>query len=409
MIKKIKKLYKEIFYKLEIVEVFEISEKKVKEQAVYNIEIEDNHNYFANNLLVSNCHSLQKDTSARTKNTVEIIDKNIALKKLWLLTGTPISNRPYNFFNLLKLIKHPLGKNWIKYVEEYCDGKKDEFGQWIVTGSSNLEELHLKTKDSILRRLKVDYLKDLPSKERQAVFLHLENKKGYKQTIKDYESKKINSLIEEFGDSSLFDQFNANEMTKLMLWRQFCALEKVRDGSLIELINNQIEAGNKIIVFTNFTSVVDAVYETFTSTVCRKIDGRIPDPKERLRIIDEFNSNDALKVIVINLKAGGTGLNIQSANVVIVNDMSWVPTEMWQAEDRAWRLGQKRTVTVFYLVYLKTVETLLFDIIDKKAKSISTIIEGKEKDYFENETKKEDIDTQRRNTLRLILSQLDKA
>jgi len=360
-------------------------------------------------IIIDEAHNIKNQKAARTQNVVKVIDENDALKKLWLLTGTPISNRPYDFYNLLKLIKHPIAKNWKKYVEDYCAGYQDEiFGQWIINGSSNLEDLHNKTKDSILRRLKIDFLADLPSKSRQAVFLKLNNKRGYSKVIKDYKEQKIEELIEEFGDNKLLAQFDVNEMTKLMLWRQFCALEKIRDGSLLEIINSNIEEGNKIIVFTNFTSVVDAVYETLGPSICRFIDGRISDAKERLNIIDEFNANDDLKVCVLNLKAGGTGLNIQSANVVIINDMSWVPAEMWQAEDRAWRIGQKREVTVFYLVYLKTVETLLFDIIDKKAKAISTIIEGREKDYFENETKKEDMLLQKQSVLRQILSQIDK-
>jgi SWI/SNF-related matrix-associated actin-dependent regulator 1 of chromatin subfamily A len=330
-------------------------------------------------------HLLINTKSARTKNFAGIV-KEKSIKKVWLLTGTPITNRPYNYFNLLKLIKHPLTKNWKTFVERYCNGHKDYFGKWVVDGSSNEQELYEKTKDSVLRRLKKDHVKDLPNKDRQPIFLNMDNWKGYNQVIKDYEQKKTEELIESFGSmSDLIDEgIEVNSMTKLILWRQFCALEKIRDGSLIELINNQIDQGNKIVVFTNFTSVVDAVYDHFGSGVARMIDGRVGDPQKRLDIVDEFNNTPSLKVLVLNLQVGGTGLNIQSANVAIINDMYWVPGTMLQAEDRLWRIGQEREVLILYPVYEKTVETIMYDVINKKMKTISSIVEGKKESYFES-------------------------
>lgn len=357
-------------------------------------------------VIADEAHCLISTKTKRSQNFEEL-SRHKSIKKLWLLTGTPITNRPLNYFNLLKLIKHPLSKNWVKFVENYCAGYKDYFGKWITDGSSNEQELHDKTKSVVLRRLKKDHVKELPNKDRQPIFLQMGNWKGYHQTINDYENKKEKELYDSFGGSmpELLEEGKiSTPMTKLILWRQFCALEKIRDGSLVELITNQIDQGNKVVVFTNFTSVVDAVYNHFGESICQMIDGRISDPLKRLQIVEEFNINPFLKCLVLNMQVGSVGLNIQSANVAIINDMYWVPGIMLQAEDRLWRIGQEREVTILYPIYEGTVEVIVFNVIDAKMKIISSIVEGKEESYFG--TPETDKENSRKSILSDIFAQL---
>ncbi len=188
-----------------------------------------------------------------------------------------------------------------------------------------------------------------------------------------------------------------------MLQRQFCALEKIRDGSLTEIVEDYIETDdtNKIIVFTNFTKVIDTIKEEF-GDMCLTLDGRILDPKKRQEIVDQFNSDPTKKVFAINMKVGGTGYNIQAANKVIVNDMDWVPSSMLQAEDRAWRIGQLRDVEIIYLLYGDTVEVNLYLTIEQKMKIISTIIEGKSEKYFHDSAFELDEKTEKEERLDLI-------
>lgn len=402
MLNKLRNFYNNIRYKKVEYKIIDIEEKKIERQSVYNIEVEDNHNYFANDMLVSNCHLLKSSKTERSKNFNEII-KNT--EKVWLLTGTPMTNRPIDYYNLLKIIKHPLSKNWVNYIEKYCDGKKI-FGHWESKGASNLEELYNKTKDSVLRRLKKDVLKDLPNKDRTPVFLHLENKREYENVIKNYKTIKTEELKEEFSDFFEEDDFEVSEMTKFILWRQYCALKKIEDGSLIDLINSQIDSDNKIVVFTNFTKVVDTVYEKLGNEKCRFIDGRISDSKKRLDIVKEFNENKDLKVLVCNLKVGSVGLNIQSANVAIINDMDWVPSTMLQAEDRLWRIGQLFNVSILYLIYKGTVEEIVFNVVNKKMKNISEAIEGKVESYFFSDKNDEENIEKTKKTKKSILFEI---
>ena len=361
-------------------------------------------------LILDEAHKVRNPKTQRTKFIMDFISC-LPIVKIWLLTGTPIDNRPIDYFNLLKMIKHPIAKNWKNYVERYCDATIDKWGRWQVKGASNLEELHKLTQDTFLRRLKSNAGIELPDKFRKPIFLELKNRKGYNQVIEDFKNKKYDKLVDELGYDGEVDDIQVEEMTRLLLHRQFCAMEKINDGSLIDLVDNIIEESetNKVIVFTNFRKVIDAIYEHYGPDICSFIDGRILDPKKRLEIMDDFNDNPSKQVIAINIMAGGTGLNGQGANYVIVNDMEWRPTSMLQAEDRAYRIGQKRDVNVYYPIYDDTVEQILYDTIEKKMQIISTVVEGKEAQYFEDtivEDKKEQSKEEKESLIKAILAQI---
>ena len=359
-------------------------------------------------LILDEAHKVRNPKAGRSVIVTEYIKCKTPLK-IWLLTGTPIDNRPIDYFHLLKLIKHPLSKNWKNYVERYCDGRIDGWGRWQTDGHSNLEELHALTQDIFLRRLKTNAGIEMPQKMRRALFLELKNVDGYKQSIELGRQKRFEKLVDEVGFDGDVSDVNLEEMTMLMLHRQFCAIEKVNDGSLNEVIDSMLDENpdNKIIVFTNFRAVVDSVYDHIGADKCIFIDGRILDPQKRILLVDQFNENPDIKVLVCNLKVGGTGLNIQSANKVIVNDMDWVPSNMIQAEDRAYRIGQKRDVEVVYLVYDKTVEVALYNTIEEKMRVISTIIEGKEAEYFEGSVAAPDTSAEdKKAIIKAILAQM---
>ena len=337
-------------------------------------------------VIIDECHKLRNIKTNRFQLLNKVfVDTKKDIKKMWLLTGTPISNRPYDFYNLLKLCKHKISDNWKTYVEKYCNGYIDVVGRWDIKGASNLEELHEKTKDIIIRRKKTEILENFPNKYRRSILLKLPSFHAYNQTIKDYRKGKVKILESEGIDT---DNFKVNSLTKLVLWRQFCALEKLKDGSLLDLIENEIDKGNKIIVATNFTAVVDFLHDKLGSKLSCILDGRIKDPAERLRIVEDFNRDDDKKVFIGNMKVVSVGYNITSANCVIVNDMSWNPDDMEQTEDRSWRMGQERDVDVIYPLYYDTVEEDLYQMIVNKSKITSTIIDGKEKGYFEGEEEK---------------------
>jgi SWI/SNF-related matrix-associated actin-dependent regulator 1 of chromatin subfamily A len=152
--------------------------------------------------------------------------------------------------------------------------------------------------------------------------------------------------------------------------RKVIANEKTKQT--IEFAENIIEQGKKVIIFTNFTDTLQTIYQHFGKQAVY-LDGSCSKP-HRQNAVDEFQENDKIKVFVGNLKAAGVGLTLTAAEVVIMNDLSFVPSEHAQAEDRAYRYGQKSNVLVYYPLYENTIEGAVYDILNRKKEIIRTVM-----------------------------------
>ena len=316
-------------------------------------------------IVMDEAHYIQNVKAARTKIANNIVKK---VGKVWLLTGTPMTSRPMNYYNLLDLVESPVAENWMAYAIRYCAGYQFSVGSkkvWNVTGSSNLEELRDRTKPQVLRRLKEDIL-DLPEKIITPVHLRLKSRE-YEKLMGEYydwynSSEESNSLTIQFS--------------KLMMVRQVIAESKIKDT--IELAQNIIDQGKKVIIFTNFTDTLNKLTDAFPK-VSVKLDGKMSKP-QRQHSVDEFQNNDKIKVFVGNLKAAGVGITLTAAEAVIMNDLSFVPSDHSQAEDRAYRYGQKFSVSVYYPIFENTIEGIIYDILNKKKNIFETVMgdnEGK--------------------------------
>ena len=302
-------------------------------------------------MVIDEAHYIQNKQAQRTK-LINDFAKNI--ERLWLLTGTPITSRPINYFNLLNLIESPVALNWMAYVKRYCNGYQFKAGRrkvWNVSGASNLEELRDRTAPLVLRRLKENVL-DLPDKIITPVYLRLKSKE-YESLMGDYYA-----WYDKGGEAnSMTLQF-----TKLTQVRQCISQEKV--SSTIELCENIIEQGKKVIVFTNFTRSLEMILEHFGKKAVR-LDGSMSQ-KDRQVSVDRFQNDENVMVFVGNIKAAGTGLTLTAGEAVVMNDLSFLPSDHSQAEDRAYRFGQKNNVLVYYPIYENTIEGIIYDILKKK-------------------------------------------
>ena len=311
-------------------------------------------------VIIDEAHYIQNKTAQRTKLINDFVK---GVDRLWLLTGTPMTSRPMNYYNLLELIESPVAANWMAYVIRYCEGYQFKVGNrkvWNVMGASNLEELRDRTSRQVLRRLKTDVL-DLPDKIITPVYLRLKSKE-YEELMGEYFEWYEKNPDES---SSLTVQF-----TKLTKVRQIIANEKIR--STIELVENILEQDKKVIVFTNFTDSLNKIYEHFGKKAVY-LDGSC-SPAKRQNAVDEFQNNDKIKVFVGNLKAAGVGITLTSAEAVIMNDLSFVPSDHAQAEDRSYRYGQKSNVSVYYPIFENTIEGVIYDILNKKKNIFETVM-----------------------------------
>ena len=311
-------------------------------------------------IVADEAHYIQNTQAARTKIANDIINK---VGKVWLLTGTPMTSRPMNYYNLLNLVESPVAFNWMGYVRRYCNGYQFTVGRkkiWNVQGASNLEELRDRIKPQVLRRLKEDIL-DLPDKIITPIYLKLKSR--------DYEE-----LMGEYY--RWFDQSNESgsltvQFSKLMKVRQVIAEEKIKNTC--EIAENIVEQGKKVIIFTNFTDTLNQITEHFGKTAV-KLDGSM-SKQERQRAVDSFQEDEKIQVFVGNIKAAGVGITLTAAEAVIMNDLSFVPSDHSQAEDRAYRYGQKNNVLVYYPIFENTIESIIYDILQNK-KNIFEIVMG---------------------------------
>ena len=321
--------------------------------------------------IVDEAHYISNSQAQRTKLLNDILAK---IPKVWLLTGTPMTSRPINYFNLLKIVNSPLTLNWKSYVLRYCKGYQFRVGGrkiWNTSGASNLDELREQTKAVVLRRMKTDIL-DLPEKIISPIWLELKNS-FYDDELTEFlriskENRKKESLTVT--------------LNRLMKLRQLIAIEKV--DHTCELIDKVLEQGRKVIVFTNFTMSLDMIYEKYGKKAV-VLDGRMSKDR-RQQSVDRFQNEDKVKVFIGNIKAAGVGITLTAADTVIFNDLSFVHADHSQAEDRAYRYGQKNSVLVYYPVFENTIEMTIYNILQKKKEIIDQVMgDGEYSESFGSE------------------------
>jgi SWI/SNF-related matrix-associated actin-dependent regulator 1 of chromatin subfamily A len=274
-----------------------------------------------------------------------------------------MTSRPMDYFNLLSLVESPVAKNWMAYAIRYCQGYQFNAGGrkiWNVTGASNLEELRDRTAGLTLRRLKENVL-DLPDKIITPIYLRLKSKM-YEEIMGEYYDWYDKNPEES---KSLTVQF-----TKLTKIRQVIADEKI--SQTIELAENILEQGKKVIIFCNFTDSLEKITEHF-GKMAVKLNGSM-SKVEKQYSVDQFQDNDKIKVFVGNIRAAGVGITLTAAEAVIFNDLSFLPSDHAQAEDRSYRYGQKNNVLVYYPIFENTIEGIIYDILNNKKQVIATVM-----------------------------------
>jgi len=325
-------------------------------------------------LVFDEAHYLKNHRSARSRLARQIADRakanSDAHPAVYLLTGTPLTNRPRDLFVLLQLAGHPLGRSFLSFAKRYCAAERNEYG-WETRGASNIEELTVQLHGVMLRRSKDDVL-SLPPKIR--TWLPVDVPKG--TGVRDM--RKVVELM--VGDSELAPGSTVDE--RRLRGRLLAAVTRARQtladakvSATLDLVTGAVEQGEKVIVFSCFEEPVQKIVEAFRGSAVL-LTGETPAEK-RQAIVDRFQQEERIRVFVANIIAGGIGTNLTAATQVVFNDLDWVPANHWQAEDRAYRIGQTRTVNVTYMVAAGTIDDFVQMVLEKKARLVSAIVDGR--------------------------------
>lgn len=293
--------------------------------------------------------------------------KNIRAGFKAALTGTPIENRLSELWSIFDYLMPGFLYTYSRF--------RDEIEIPAVTEQDDKKRGHLRKmiRPFVLRRLKKDVLKDLPAKLEEAVFARMEEEqeKLYTAHVQRIKLMLDGQTEEEFASGKI--QMLA-ELTRL---RQLCCDpsmvyqnyqgESAKLLMCMDLIKNAIDGGHRILLFSQFTSMLAILQERMQKEGIPFLTLTGATPKERrAELVDSFQRGEA-SVFCISLKAGGTGLNLTAADIVIHYDPWWNVAVQNQATDRAHRIGQKNPVTVYKLIAKSTIEEKILRLQEKKS------------------------------------------
>ena len=294
--------------------------------------------------------------------------KELKAKVKFALTGTPIENNLIELWSLFDYILPGYLYSKRKFQEKFIKADK---------GSKELKKL---IKPFILRRLKNDVMSELPDKIEKRFLIEMteEQKKVYKAYVDDV---KVKMKEKDFTTDKITIFSYLTKLRQLTL-DPAILIEGYTGGSgkidvTVELVEKFIKEKHKILLFSQFTSVLDSIKKVLEAEGIEYfyLDGATK-ASERVQLVNEFNASDKVKIFLISLKAGGTGLNLTSADVVIHFDPWWNPAIEDQATDRAHRFGQKNVVEVIKLIAKGSIEEKIIKLQESKKEIINEIMSG---------------------------------
>ena len=317
--------------------------------------------------------------------------KQIQAETRYALTGTPIENSLSELWSIFDFVMPGYLFTYRKFKELYETP--------IVKGedSQAMKKLKMLIEPFILRRIKEEVLTELPDKT--ITILNNEMEDEQQRIYMSYMSQ-VKEEIETEISVNGFEKSQIKILSLLMRLRQICChpslfIDNYKGGSsklnqCIQIVKDAIESGHKILLFSGYTSMFSFIEDEFKkeNITYYKLTGETK-VSDRIKLVDEFNDNPDIKVFLISLKAGGTGLNLIGADMVIHYDPWWNLSAENQATDRTYRIGQKKNVQVYKLITKNSIEEKIYELQQRKAKLIDNMLSTKE--TFISKLSKEEI------------------
>jgi SWI/SNF-related matrix-associated actin-dependent regulator 1 of chromatin subfamily A len=354
-------------------------------------------------IIFDEAHYIKNNKAKRTKAFKRLVK---SVPRLIALTGTPIENKPIEIYNIIKVINPSIFPDATDFAIEFCGAKKTRFG-WDKNGATNTLRLNKILSNSIMiRRKKVDVLKDLPEKQIIKVPFEINNRIEYDQAeteFVEFLKKKFNTenlteeILEELkqfakrNDIEVSEELTTDEirlikehkferiasapvLAQIELLKQLAVKGKI--DQIIEWIENFLESGEKLVVFAVHKKVVSQLMEKFKH-IAVKVDGSVSQ-KQRQEAVDKFQKDVKTRLFIGNIKAAGVGITLTAASNAAIIEFPWSPGELNQAADRIHRITQTKQVTIWNLVGESTIEEKIITLLKKKEKVITKILDGKQ-------------------------------
>ena len=326
-------------------------------------------------LFVDECHNCKavnnwgKPTSKRAEAVINLAQ---ASEYCYLLSGTPEPSHNIDLYNILKMLKceeFDFNNKWafLNYANKFCDPKETYFGK-DFSGSSNTDQLHKILSKIMVRRLRKDVLPNL-KKQRQFIPIKPAFKKDYTNI-----EKRLYKPLE--GDTY---------MGLAMTGRQMLSKHKL--DTAIDLAESLVNAGESVVLVTNFIETADELAKHFKNDCC-EIRGGMSDLDKQIAI-DMFQDKKK-SVCILNMQAGGVGITLTAAHTMIIIDYAWLPSDMIQVEDRICRSGQTEACMIYYIYCENSIlDEIFINMISEKSANIDAVIDDADSTFDLNKEKSE--------------------
>ena len=346
-----------------VITSYELLKRDIDEYKKYNYKfkyiIADEAQYIKNN---------------NTQNAKAI--KDIISETRFALTGTPIENSLSELWSIFDFIMPGYLFRYRKFKELYETPIMRDNDEIVMQKLKKLIE------PFVLRRIKKEVLTELPDKT--VTVLSSQMLEEQEEIYLSYLTQAKKSAIEEIKENGI-EKSQIKILALLTRLRQVCChpslfIENYEGGSgklnqCIEIIKDAIQSGHKILLFSGYTAMFDIIEKELKKEQISylKLTGQTK-VSDRINLVDEFNNNPDKKLFLISLKAGGTGLNLVGADMVIHYDPWWNVSSENQATDRTYRIGQKRNVQVYKLITKNSIEEKIYDLQKRKEALIDNML-----------------------------------
>jgi len=327
--------------------------------------------------ILDEAHNIKNRNAQHTKAC-----KKIQSNWLWLLTGTPMENRPSELWSLLNILyPDSFGSFW-RFVDQFCVVDEIEDGDRTIRipGCASFpKELHELVSPIMIRREKNEVIKELPDKLYQTILVELDDAdmKVYKSIVKEMMAVVNDEVI---ATPTIITQYT--RLKQVCISRELLSTnrENVKSAKLTalsDIVTSAIE-GHKVVVFTTQLEALKLAKDNLLrrhGITSLEISGRVTD-QDRQQNIKLFTNDPKYNVMLITIQAGGTGLTLTAADICIFLDKHPNPMKNLQAEDRLYRIGQKNNVNIYSIIAKGTIEEYIENMLRKKEQQFDHIIGG---------------------------------